>query len=142
MQCKHVREMILTDYTDNELSQKQSDEIRAHITNCRACFDFQKQVQQKTVIPLTCADSHKAPDYMWQKISEAVQGNQTKKKTLRFPEIFLECACAVAVIVCIFSFVSLLNNTQYAQSTETNYTSYLANDTLKQNATEQLYLYY
>lgn len=139
MQCNYVREMILTDYTDNELTAEKAKEISNHIANCNTCFDFYKQVQQKTIVPIRFLETKKVPSHVWEKIYIETQKISKKQIKVSFPKIFLECACVSAVIVSVFSFVSILTAPVYTYQETATCSEYLTNKTV--NTEELLYLY-
>lgn len=142
MQCNYVREMILTDYTDNELSAAQSKTISEHIASCEDCFNFHKQVQQITVAPIRFSETKPMPSHLWEKVSEKIKNNSIEKeqKKIIYAKIFLECACAAALIVCMFSFFSLIQKPLYTNQTDINSTSYLSTNTSKTTLPELFYL--
>ncbi|MBU9888756.1 MAG: zf-HC2 domain-containing protein [Candidatus Omnitrophica bacterium] len=51
MECKKIREWLLTDYGDGELGPAESAEVRKHVESCTACRDFMREVERRVKTP-------------------------------------------------------------------------------------------
>ena len=40
MKCKKIREIILTDYIDGQLNEKQRSSLGLHLAECKGCKEF------------------------------------------------------------------------------------------------------
>lgn len=72
MNCKQIQELILTDYSDDELSQALRKEVRAHVMACSECRQFEQRVQKTTIEPFSMTDKIAPPDYIWDRIKEKI----------------------------------------------------------------------
>lgn len=68
MNCQKIREVILTDYIDNELEEKTQTKIKNHLANCPACRNVEKALKAMIVEPLRNSESFNPPAVLWSKI--------------------------------------------------------------------------
>ena len=74
MNCREIRDMILTDYLDGEQWEERSIEVEKHLTACSACRDFATQVKEKTVLPLQQSKPIQVDEeVIWQNIKAEIE---------------------------------------------------------------------
>jgi len=73
MNCKKVQELILTDYIDNEASEKVRDLIKAHIASCEACRVFEQAVRQRAGGVFRDTGPVEPPAEIWHRIQDALR---------------------------------------------------------------------
>ncbi len=72
MNCKKARLSIITDYIDNESKGHKKAAIEAHLAGCRSCREFLTEAQKVGGEFFLKAGRAEPPEYLWQKIREAV----------------------------------------------------------------------
>ena len=77
--CKVIRELILTDYIDNEMDDKRKTSLNIHFARCAECRDFYEQVTEVVVKPFAGADRLSIPESIWQNINQAIAAKQQKE---------------------------------------------------------------
>jgi anti-sigma factor RsiW len=73
MNCKHIQELIITDYVDGRASQAVQKQVRAHLAACGECRAFEQAVRAKAVQPFAAAEHEQPPHQVWQNIKVAIQ---------------------------------------------------------------------
>ncbi len=73
MECKKVREFILTDYSDGEVSEGLHREISVHLKACPACTEFQRRVSASALKPFKAIEPVEPPVSVWHNIREAIR---------------------------------------------------------------------
>jgi anti-sigma factor RsiW len=72
MECKKVRDQLITEYADEELASDKRLVIDQHLAACPDCREFFVAVQKTTVTPFREAATLKPDDVVWQRIQERV----------------------------------------------------------------------
>lgn len=101
---KHLDNLLIQRYIDNELSENEAKEINAHLKNCEFCRheveqqkDFSEKI--KSSLDSIVSDEIPIPEFVLKR-----QHNQ-KKKTLKIAIISsLSTACAMILILLIIKF--------------------------------------
>lgn len=70
MNCKRVRQAIITDYSDGEVSAAEEKEIKAHLAACAECRKFESSVLRSAVTPFSGARKEEVPPEIWDGILE------------------------------------------------------------------------
>ena len=77
MNCKHVQEIILTDYSDGELSKTRLREIDTHLMSCLSCRLLAQKVRLSALEPFKGENVHRGPDeFVWSQIKRRIQEEQ------------------------------------------------------------------
>ena len=103
MDCKTIKELILTDYLDNELDLKKRQDLETHLKNCSACADFAKNAKAEVVEPFNNAKQPIAQEYLWHQIKARIEKEPARHFSLadlaRAPKpIFAFSTCAALLI--------------------------------------------
>ena len=72
MNCKKVKELLMTDYVDGELRTDIRSKIKEHLAGCSDCRTLEEALQRKAVEPFRNAQKFQAPDIVWEGIKEAI----------------------------------------------------------------------
>ncbi|HPB67538.1 MAG TPA: zf-HC2 domain-containing protein [Candidatus Omnitrophota bacterium] len=72
MNCNQVRDFILTDYMDDRLSGTVLNAVKAHLSKCPDCREFERVARQAAVEPFRGLSMAHAPDEVWQNVRERV----------------------------------------------------------------------
>ncbi|NQT32735.1 MAG: anti-sigma factor [Candidatus Omnitrophica bacterium] len=72
MKCKKIRDIILSDYTDGELSSDRQKLIEDHLKGCPACREFLEELTGGIVTPLRESGHVKPPAEVWNRIERAI----------------------------------------------------------------------
>ncbi len=73
MKCKYVKELILTDYLDEQLEKEQKTQIEKHLTICRDCREYELLTKKAVVEPFNDLERHNPPEATWNKIREQIE---------------------------------------------------------------------
>jgi len=73
MDCKKIRELILTDYSDGELTGKLKEEVESHLGTCAGCGRLLTSLRTHASDPLRRTRRANVPDALWQKIRDAIE---------------------------------------------------------------------
>lgn len=76
MDCKRIKEFLITDYMDKEASLAVRKEIETHLKTCTGCRAFGKLLQEKVTEPFRGVEAVKPPEEIWQRIKEAIEEEQ------------------------------------------------------------------
>ena len=83
MQCEKIKELLLTDYLDNELSPNRKGEVEKHLESCEACRTFAVQAQQNFIEPFKSLENVKAPQHLWEKVQGAIEEQENQSLVAR-----------------------------------------------------------
>ncbi len=73
MECKHVEELILTDYLDGQLGKEQKAQIEKHLAICSDCKEYELLTKTAVVEPFDNLGKHNPPEVTWNKIKEQIE---------------------------------------------------------------------
>lgn len=80
MNCDKAKDLILSDYTDCEISLKKKQEIEKHLQICEACRTFKECLQKEAVTPFKGLQEQTVPDYVWYRLKEKIEANLSGRK--------------------------------------------------------------
>lgn len=72
MNCKKIKELIMTDYVDGEANSSLQRDIKEHLASCKDCRQFERTLQRTAIEPFKNAQKIQPPDIVWDRIKEAV----------------------------------------------------------------------
>jgi len=72
MRCKHIQEIIITDYIDGQLGNDAKSRIDQHLSHCLACQNYLKSVRTGLVRPFNNASKDVPDAVLWSNIREAI----------------------------------------------------------------------
>jgi hypothetical protein len=73
MKCEYVKELILTDYLDEQLGKEQKTQIEKHLTICKGCKEYELLTRTAVVEPFNNLERHNPPEAAWHKIREQIE---------------------------------------------------------------------
>ena len=73
MKCEDVKELILTDYLDEQLGKEQKTQIEQHLTTCSDCKEYELLTRTAVVEPFNNLEKHNPPEATWNKIREQIE---------------------------------------------------------------------
>ncbi len=73
MKCEYVKELILTDYLDEQLGKEQKAQIEKHLTVCKGCKEYELLTRAAVVEPFNNLERHNPPEAAWHKIREQIE---------------------------------------------------------------------
>ena len=88
MNCKRMQGLILTDYIDNQMDEKEKLSIEEHLSDCRSCRDFALNARKACVGSFANVEKVNPPEFVWRRVREGIITQQRKKENfaLRFLE--------------------------------------------------------
>ena len=84
MKCKHIQELLLTDYTDGEMGAELKNEVQDHLRTCIKCREFERDLRKAAIDPFHNTARIVPRDAVWERIREAVVSEE-QSKTKSFP---------------------------------------------------------
>jgi predicted anti-sigma-YlaC factor YlaD len=82
MKCEKIRELILTDYIDNQMKEEDDIRLNIHLANCRDCKEFLEAVKNTAVKPFANAKKMEAPGSLWERVKGAVIAEERRESNL------------------------------------------------------------
>jgi anti-sigma factor RsiW len=73
MKCNKYRDIIITDYADGELDEREKQEIDRHLQDCAACRAFAAAVSAVTIEPLRKTTPEEPPAFLWTRIQSRLE---------------------------------------------------------------------
>ena len=73
MKCEDVKELILTDYLDEQLGKEQKTQIEQHLTTCSDCKEYELLTRTAVVGPFNNLERHNPPEATWNKIRDQIE---------------------------------------------------------------------
>jgi len=79
MNCKKVRELILTDYLDDQMSAREKEALEQHLAQCQLCKKLASNARKVGDELFADAGRIDPPEFIWHRIKRAVTAGQQKK---------------------------------------------------------------
>ena len=79
MNCKRIKELILTDYIDNEMSDAERMRLNIHFAHCHECKELFDTVKNIAINPFAHVKKIDPPGFIWQRVKEAIIAKQQEK---------------------------------------------------------------
>jgi anti-sigma factor RsiW len=97
MECKKIKELILTDYSDGEIDAGLKEEIEAHLAACAVCRQLAGALRKTVIEPFKKIEAVKPPDVIWYRITEAIMSEKERQPAGLFERVrdFLQGAYSV-----------------------------------------------
>ncbi len=76
MDCTKIRDLIITDYIDNEGAEAVRDEVRQHLKACAGCRGFEQELRERVSEPLRNLEPETPPESIWQGVRERIEEEQ------------------------------------------------------------------
>lgn len=78
MNCKRIKELLMTDYIDGEMSAELQKQLKQHLNSCDKCRQFEETLQKTVVEPFKKAQEFKPPEAVWDRIRTAITAQETQ----------------------------------------------------------------
>jgi anti-sigma factor RsiW len=82
MDCKSVKVLLLTDYLDKRLIEKEKEHLKDHLKNCPECRRLEQEIRERAVLPLSNPVKHEVPETIWYNIKERIISSQAQRSSL------------------------------------------------------------
>ena len=79
MKCKKIREIILTDYIDGQLNEKQRSSLGLHLAECKGCKEFSTYAVKNIAGLFTNAERLIPSEIVWRRIKGSIEAEETNK---------------------------------------------------------------
>lgn len=143
MNCKKIQELLITDYPDNQLTQKERKTVEEHLSACQTCREYESIVRSTVMQPFENAERLQPhQDFIWTKIKEKIRKEEKPVfgflgrilPKIYFPKPAFALSTIAALTVALF-FVGRMNvttqtrqeNTQLAKAAIEDQITYFAN---------------
>ncbi|MFC1599164.1 anti-sigma factor family protein [Candidatus Omnitrophota bacterium] len=80
MKCKQIRELLVTDFVDDQISDGLRKEVELHLAVCSGCRQFEEAVRGGAVEPFKGIEEVPPPGYLWYRIKDAITAKEAKEK--------------------------------------------------------------
>ncbi len=81
MNCKRIKELLMTDYIDGEMSAESQKQLKQHLNSCDKCRQFEETLQKTVVEPFKKAQEFKPPEAVWDRIRTAITAQETQTES-------------------------------------------------------------
>ncbi|MCM8812926.1 MAG: zf-HC2 domain-containing protein [Candidatus Omnitrophica bacterium] len=108
MRCNAMRELILTNYVDGCMSEKEERRFRRHVEACSACREFAVSACQVAGEPFAGMPHEKTPAGLWASVQKALREDSAPRKWSRWAAaiersvFWLRCRAAAPALASIF----------------------------------------
>ena len=82
MNCKKIRELLLTDYLDQQTELKLRTEAEGHLNICPECRRLEEEIRRAIVLPFKDAKGPQVPQSVWLNIRERIAQRESSKGSL------------------------------------------------------------
>ena len=104
MNCKKIRELIMTDYIDGELREKLERKTREHLARCSDCRVFESELKKSAIEPFKDAKKLEAPGIVWENVREAIkEPEKAPVIIIRRPAFSFALATVAIILIAIFT---------------------------------------
>lgn len=73
MRCRKIQDLIVTDYSDNEISPENKNLVEEHLANCSRCREYKTILTKFAIEPFRKIRTSKPSDSVWRRIKEAIE---------------------------------------------------------------------
>ncbi len=87
MDCKKIKELILTNYSDGEIDAGSRKEVETHLAACTACRQLADALRKTAIEPFKKVEAAKPPDVVWYRIKEAIISGQQRQPAGLFERV-------------------------------------------------------
>jgi anti-sigma factor RsiW len=107
MNCEKVRELLLADYTDNELDEAARARVSAHLESCASCKAYEVRIRKSAVEPFKGVRQMAPGEHVWKEIERSIASEQRDNRartTFAFPKPVFVMATVAMLIMAIALF--------------------------------------
>jgi predicted anti-sigma-YlaC factor YlaD len=90
MNCKKIQELILTDYIDAQMGDKQKSLIDQHLDLCHDCKEYFRVVKEGVVHPFININCAVPNEQLWARIKQTIEEEQQQQVEKSFVPNFWE----------------------------------------------------
>lgn len=90
MDCKKTQELILTDYIDGQMEDKQKGLIDQHLAHCPACKGYLDSIKNEVVNPFVNAPKVVPDEFLWTQIKKTIEQEEDQQIEKSFIPDFWE----------------------------------------------------
>jgi len=133
MNCKKIKDLLLSDYIDNENDQSLRKQIQEHLEHCASCSRLEQEAQQVR-IPFKKAQRIQPPFEVWENIRERITQERQQEyqwgwigfrswldRLLARREPVFVAATALALIIAVFVWSRMAFHPYYVQRKGNNH---------------------
>ncbi|MBF0502574.1 MAG: zf-HC2 domain-containing protein [Candidatus Riflebacteria bacterium] len=82
MNCESCKDLLLTEYIDNEITPVLKDEVDAHLQTCMECRLFHCRIEHEILNPFLGADSVTPPRDLWQNVKASLETSKLSEEDI------------------------------------------------------------
>ena len=120
MNCKKIRELLLTDYLDKQTGLEVRTEVEEHQKICPECRHLEEEIHRTVVLPFKDAKGPQAPQSLWLNIRERIAARESRKRSLldrlrerlqvfSLPAPALTFASTTVILLAVFGLIAKRN---------------------------------
>lgn len=102
MRCEEIRELLLSDYLDGELSAQMSTAVKEHLAGCKTCTELEARIRLSAVEPFRGLEPVKPAESVWRNISESIKAPTRPERKISPRPVFLAATIAVLLVAAAF----------------------------------------
>lgn len=72
MKCEQIKDLLLTDYLDQQISDETAEAVNQHLLICHECREYSSIVKNKLIEPFKQFARKEPPEELWIKIKDAI----------------------------------------------------------------------
>jgi anti-sigma factor RsiW len=88
MNCKKIKEVLITDFMDDECPDAVQEEVIAHLKACGHCRRFEELLRQKARQPFRAIKAVNPPEEIWQRIKGSIEESQMPQAAWGWKRVF------------------------------------------------------
>ncbi len=77
--CKNIKDLILTDYIDDEAGAATKAAVDAHLLFCGDCRQFADKVKEDLAGPFKNVESENVPEHLWTAIKDKIENQSSAR---------------------------------------------------------------
>ncbi|MCA9398890.1 MAG: zf-HC2 domain-containing protein [Candidatus Omnitrophica bacterium] len=83
MNCQNVKDLILTDYLDEQLGPQQKSAVETHLKECQECRAYLDAVKNISALPFENGTQVRPPEEIWSNIKATIEHEQETSGVLQ-----------------------------------------------------------
>ena len=82
MNCKKIKELLLTDYADGCMEANDLTDLNKHLSTCAQCNEYKERLFSDIINPLRAQSCVHVPSYLQAKVRSAVYNESSKRHNM------------------------------------------------------------
>ncbi|MEI8176500.1 MAG: zf-HC2 domain-containing protein, partial [Candidatus Omnitrophota bacterium] len=78
MNCKKARELIITDFLDSEIHERERSRLEAHIGGCYDCTEYARAARAAAVEPFDAVIKTVPPERVWRGVLKNITAREER----------------------------------------------------------------